>query len=350
MKICWWTYYPTVNHTALLTALRARGIDVEVCYFQSYDTYRTQMTGWREPELAAWEHACSSWAEARRVVPDFEARIQMVPGYSKVLFWQIIAHCVWTKRPWFAMCEGTRGRWVMRPLVKAFSFCVNRWAMRLFALSTQALAQYRQAGVCNGVRFGYAMSSDWFTPRADEPTGPCRFVFAGALIDRKAVDVLASAWRLVQAEVPGIELRVIGEGPLRSCFDGLAGVTLLGACPPEAMRAAIAWGDVMVLPSRYDAWGVALVEGAAQGLALIASESTGARELIVPRGADGAPTGLCVKTADVASLAAALRVYATDPARARAEGRAAAVAAAWFKADSLADLMIRELRACQMKN
>ena len=64
MKICWWTVYPTVNQSAMLTALRSRGVDVEVCYFRSYDPYR-RLLGWQERPFEPWEHFAPTIAAAR---------------------------------------------------------------------------------------------------------------------------------------------------------------------------------------------------------------------------------------------------------------------------------------------
>ncbi len=341
MKLCWWTYYPTVNQTALVRALGARGVDVAVCYFTRYDSYRREL-GWRERDLEPWEHFAPTLAAARKAVPDFDERLQMVPGYSKGIAWRLIFSCQRKRIPWFIVTEGTRGRWFMRPLVKAFAWWANKGALRMFCHGERALAQYRAFGVAPDKLcwLGYALEAKLFerSVRGEKDPAGCTFVYVGALSERKAVDVLAAAWRTVQAAHPAARLRVVGEGPLKSVFGGLSGVELRGAVAPEAIVEALQGGDVIVLPSRYDAWGVALTEGAAQGLALIASDRTGAAELI-EEGVNGAR----VPAGDAAALARAMNAYAADPARARSHGEAAHRAALRLKAETLAARLEAEL-------
>ena len=68
MKICWWTVYPTVNQTAILAAFRARGVDVAVCYFGQYDSYR-RLLGWKDRPLQSWEHFAPTIAAAPTTTP-----------------------------------------------------------------------------------------------------------------------------------------------------------------------------------------------------------------------------------------------------------------------------------------
>ena len=89
MKICWWTVYPTVNQSAMLTALRARGVDVEACYFGTYDAYRN-LLAWKARQLEPWEHRVSTIAAARAAVPDWDARIQMVSSFADGISWRVM--------------------------------------------------------------------------------------------------------------------------------------------------------------------------------------------------------------------------------------------------------------------
>jgi glycogen synthase len=74
----------------------------------------------------------------------------------------------------------------------------------------------------------------------------------------------------------------------------------------------------VVLPSRYEPFGIVALEAAAAGAPLVASTAGGLAELVV----DGV-TGLSVTPGDVEGIAAAVRTVLTDPAGAARRARAA---------------------------
>ena len=140
MKICWWTVYPTVNQTAILAALRARGIDVVVCYFSQYDLYR-RLLGWKDRPLEPWEHFAPTIAAARAAIPDWDARIQMVSSFADGISWRVMLWCRWHRKPWFVVTEGSRGRWFARPALCLFARWLDRHALMGFFHGRAAAAQ-----------------------------------------------------------------------------------------------------------------------------------------------------------------------------------------------------------------
>jgi glycosyltransferase involved in cell wall biosynthesis len=147
----------------------------------------------------------------------------------------------------------------------------------------------------------------------------------GRLHENKGFDVLLSAL----AEVPDLHLWLAGEGPLRRTLEaqaatlGIAGrVRFLGW--RDDVPALLAAADFLVCSSRHEPLGNIVIEAWAAGRAVVAAAAAGPSELI----GDG-EGGLLVPVEDAASLAAALRRLAGDPAlRARlaAAGRAAYLA------------------------
>ena len=319
MKICWWTVYPTVNQTAIIGALRDRGVDVVACYFGQYDHYRLSM-GWVPPPLRPWEFQVSDLTSARRRIPDFDERIQMVPSFADRLSWCLVLYCVRHRIPWFSVTEGSSGSWKTWLIRKFFAKCVNRWALRLFCMGARAEEQFARLGVSRDkIRpFAYAIPPPPASVIQAERGEGCRFVYAGALSNRKAVDILAASWRQVSQAVPSASLRVIGDGPLRHLFADLPHVEMVGAVRPESVYEAMAGGDVIVLPSRYDAWGVALCEGACCGMAMIASDRVGSSGLVVP-----GENGVVVPAGNADALTSAMLDEARNPDQARRRGRSA---------------------------
>jgi glycosyltransferase involved in cell wall biosynthesis len=113
---------------------------------------------------------------------------------------------------------------------------------------------------------------------------PRRFLFAGRYAEEKGVDTLIEAYRLYRSATSDPwELHVCGMGDLAPRFKGEAGVTDHGFLQPDAARQLMARSGALVLASRYDPWPLIVVEAAAAGLPLIASEACGSTvELLRP--------------------------------------------------------------------
>ncbi len=166
-------------------------------------------------------------------------------------------------------------------------------------------------------------------PAAD-PTTTSRILCVGRLVPKKGVDLLVEAAALLVAQHPGLDVDVIGEGPLRSELTaridglGLTGrVRLLGPATTTQVQAAMASSRLVVLPCRIDADGdrdgmpTVLVEALALGVPVVSTDVVGIGELVV-----NGETGLLVPAEDVAALAVALERLLVDPALALQLGRA----------------------------
>lgn len=315
MKLCYWTVFPNTYQTALLEALRAHGVDVVACYFKFYDAGRTAM-GWKTRPLQAWEFQVRSPAEARRRIPDYDERVQSVGAFFNLTYWRVLLRCVVKGLPWIAVTEGSRGRWYMRPLLRCFALLADRYARHVFCIGQRALDQFREAGVRASKLswFSYVTSSlpEGLPPRDEHLT----FVFAGSLTERKAVDVMAEAFRRVHAECPHVRFLVVGDGPMRPLLERCEGVELAGGVAQEDVYRCIARGHVMLLVSRYDPWGVSLMEGAMCSQALIGSGQVGAAQDLIKDGVNG----FLVGAGDVPALAEAMLRYARAPELAEAHG------------------------------
>ena len=331
MKICWWTVYPTVNQSAMLAALRTCGVDVEACYFSQYDRYR-RLLGWKERPLESWEHFASTIAAAHAAIDDWDTRIQMVSSFADGISWRVMLWCLWHRKPWFVVTEGSRGRWFARPVLRLFARWIDRYALMGFFHGRVAAAQFGRLGV-RASKYAVCTYPLPDLPAELPPRAPAlTFVYAGGLLELKAVDVIAEAFRRVRAEFPHVRLLVVGDGDLRDVFDGIDGVERVGAVPPSEVYMYLARGHVILQPSRQDGWGLALLEGAACGLAMIGSDHTPSA---VERIVDGA-NGFLVPAGDVEALAAAMRRYAADPDLAVRHGAAAKEAVRDMSADKQA--------------
>ena len=122
--------------------------------------------------------------------------------------------------------------------------------------------------------------------------GTTTFLFSGSLIFRKGVDLLARAFARLAAELPGVRLRLLGEGGLRPALERrlqpfAERVEFVGFRDWDDLPAEYGQADVLCVPSRYDGWGMVVPEGLAAGLPVIATEQTGATLDLVEPGRNG---------------------------------------------------------------
>lgn len=147
-----------------------------------------------------------------------------------------------------------------------------------------------------------------------EPGSAMKVLFVGGDFQRKGGGHLLDAFLTLP---PGVAtLRIV----TRSEVPAAAGVELFRDLSPNDphLRELFRTSDVFVLPSDFEMFGIAAVEAAAAGLALIVTSVGGLGELVV----DGV-TGYSMLPGDVDALASHLRVLADHPERRREMGRAA---------------------------
>ena len=141
---------------------------------------------------------------------------------------------------------------------------------------------------------------------------------------RKGLDTAIAA---VARASDALHLVVAGSGDdgaaRRAAYDAGLGERLHLLGPRADVAPLYAAADVFVLPTRYEPFGMVIVEAMASGLPVVVPASAGATELIVP-GESGA---VVAAPDDTAGFAAALHGLLADPARREAMGRAAREAA-----------------------
>jgi glycosyltransferase involved in cell wall biosynthesis len=166
----------------------------------------------------------------------------------------------------------------------------------------------------------------------------CTFLYVGRLSQEKGADVLVRAFR----GVPG-RLVLAGQGPQEQQVRSLADdrVEFLGHVERENLPELYARADCLVLPSRSEAWGMVLNEGAAAGLPLVATEAAGGGYDLIEPGVNG----YRVPVDDEDSLANALRAVAADPAWRVAAGERSRELTAGYTGDAWSDRVVALARA-----
>ena len=151
---------------------------------------------------------------------------------------------------------------------------------------------------------------------------PGQLLVVGRLVEKKGIEYLFDAMRLLQADgLFGTDgnsgtLVVIGDGPIRANLEARSAglpVRFAGQRGRSDVLAAIAESEVMVIPSVTAANGdqeglpVTLLEGGAGKICVVASQLPGIDEVIEP-----GVSGLLVPQRDSGALAAALRTVIGD--------------------------------------
>lgn len=140
--------------------------------------------------------------------------------------------------------------------------------------------------------------------------GPKGFIFVGQYSRRKGIDVLLDAFREYRSRsTDPWPLYTCGAGPYSEHLTEAAGVQNLGFVQPRHLGEAFGRASVLVLPSRYDAWGVVVAEACAAGLAVIATNACGSSVELVRTPANG----LVVQSGDVGELVSALEWFDRHP-------------------------------------
>jgi len=142
---------------------------------------------------------------------------------------------------------------------------------------------------------------------APPPGAPLRVLCTGAVITQKGHDVLVKAAGLARGRW---RATVVGDGPnrarlAREAAEAGVPVEFPGWC--DDVESALAGGDVVCLPSRWESAGYAALEAMRAGLALVVSDVDGLRDIV-----EHEVTGLIVPPGDPGALAAALDRLAGD--------------------------------------
>jgi len=151
-----------------------------------------------------------------------------------------------------------------------------------------------------------------FEPAACEQRRPPTFGAMGTLIPIKGHDTLVEAFARALPAIPGARLLVAGQGPLRSALEDQA--SALGVAESIEFRglvddvpAFLKDVDILVHPSRQEAFGLAIVEGMAACKPIIASDLPAIRHVL--REGDA---GVLVRVDDAAAFANAMEHVAHD--------------------------------------
>ena len=243
-----------------------------------------------------------------------------------------------TGRPVVTVWHGVRGNEVLPPTQRRIGKVARGfflWSQGLLqgaalqadatvavspAVATQVQSRYDFRGqimlIPNGVAMGSGRRHDDERIPVASNGGPLRVIWVGTSAYQKGLDRAVGACELARAHGLDVTLTVVGipvESAGLELASGGSWLTALGPVPPSEMEALYRRHDILLFPTRYEAFGLVALEAMAAGLPVIGSSVV--RSLI-----EGA--GEVVVDDDAGAYAEALRALA-DPERRRPLGRVA---------------------------
>lgn len=231
----------------------------------------------------------------------------IVHGWSTLSYCQAIAACRATRTPVLVRGDSalsTPRSWVRR----AVKWPLYRWFIPRFdgylIVGTRAKEYVLAYGAdpercfdaphCVDNQFFASRSTalragpDRARSRFGLPSGPVVFLFAGRFIDRKEPLAFVHAIADAARTAPGVCGLMVGDGPLRADAEALAAqlhapVRFSGFLNQTEMAAAYAASDVLVVPSRWETWGLVVNEAMACGVPAIVTDGVAcAGDLVIP--------------------------------------------------------------------
>lgn len=136
--------------------------------------------------------------------------------------------------------------------------------------------EVRDSSKISVVYYGFDDMVTCEMPRKFPKSNHFRFLCVSRLVEQKDIPTLLEAFALQNADLPGATLTIVGDGNLKSVLRSRAeelgisrSVSWLGKL--TEVRSIYKSHDCLVLPSRYEGFGLVLLEAMQAGLPIIAS-------------------------------------------------------------------------------
>jgi glycosyltransferase involved in cell wall biosynthesis len=335
-----WTFW--LHRLSTARAARDAGWDVVVATRVAAHGDRIRREGFRLIPIGMRRRSLAPWRELatvlelirlyRRERPDLVHHVAMKP----VIYGSLAAGLAGVPAVvnaltgmGYVFTSGALKARLLRPLIRlAFHWLLDRSNSRLIVQNSDDAATLAGTMVAKeriALIRGSGVDLEEFTP-SDEPEGTPIAVMVSRMLWDKGVRELVEAARLLQQRAVRLRLALVGwsdpENPTAISERRLQAWDTEGAIAWWGERSDIAeiWANshIAVLPSYREGLPKSLLEAAACGRPMVATDVPGCREIVQ----DGV-TGLSVPPRDAESLASALERLAGDAALRRRMGAAA---------------------------
>ena len=316
-----WMNVPSFHQDGLFKALLAsEELDLRVVFAAEVPRHRLQL-GWTQAardypnrmlsaRFAFWDAIRIAWSE--------RGRLHIVNGiWAEPSFAAALCVLAFARSRFVVYAEAPDLRQTpvgfFGALRKWFGGWIAKRALGMLAISHFAEQFYTHLGFAR-VRvypFGYFQTHNVQTERPARLTAGERMevIFVGQLIPRKGVDLLLEAMRPLFDDYSDLRLSVIGGGSEAQALQAVADsfgianrVSFEGTLRSDRIQPRLASVDVLVLPSRWDGWGMVVNEALSVGVPVVVSDCCGAADLI-----QHGVNGFVFRSEDVEDLRRCLR-------------------------------------------
>lgn len=307
-----WMNMPSPYQSDLFRDLVASGkVELQVIFARKLSQERQQL-GWPR-ELAGYPYyflPSNSLVDALRLAWRQRRRFHIVNGlwvessFAAALVMLALsgsAYVIYSEAPDPAL-HRTAGKKLLRTV---FGRGIARRAAGVLPVSHFGVEFYRTLGVSEDriYPFGYFRAGAQ-PPRHLQSQHKIEVVYIGQVIYRKGIDLLLEAIAPLFQEYPMLSLTIIGTGDLLDTLqeqthtlDIREQVTFAGALSSEKILTRLQEASILVLPSRWDGWGMVVNEALSVGVPVIVSDRCGAADLI-----RNGENGYIFQNEDVAAL------------------------------------------------
>ncbi len=184
----------------------------------------------------------------------------------------------------------------------------------LLAMGTLGVRAYSSMFWDHGNIYPYLyhkVSNDVKFPSLEVDFSRIRMLYVGQFNKRKGIDLLLDVldkvdngnWQLDIVGATGDLEKVVLEKSLKN-----ANINYLGVWKSSEVSSLISSYDVCIVPSRYDGWGMVVMEALEAGIGVITTDTTGSKDLVI-----GSQAGEVVAASDFDALSKVINKILKDP-------------------------------------
>jgi glycosyltransferase involved in cell wall biosynthesis len=182
-------------------------------------------------------------------------------------------------------CSGTKGdaSFIHKlPWSNFWISCINHSCDKINIISPIIEKEFIKIGIFSDL-FTYVPNGTYiFNQKKSLPTKPRKLIFVGRFVEQKGLDLLLLALSQLSKNNQSFSLTLVGDGPERPKIEKLAiklnimdSINFTGQIPHENIPNLLQKHDIFVLPSRYEGFGVAVIEAMSVGLPCLVTRCGG---------------------------------------------------------------------------
>jgi glycosyltransferase involved in cell wall biosynthesis len=267
-----------------------------------------------ESEHGTLAYYRKDWATGGRIVQWLEReqpRAVVICGYGFPSHYRVIRWCASRGIPYFIWADsnihGDTATGIKRRVKNAIVSPLVRGAAAILPCGTSGVRFFSRYGATPDRTFLAPVEPDYRLIEHPEPAllaevatrfglraDRRRMLIVARLVPLKSTDIAIDAFAALADQRPQWDLVIVGDGPLRRELEGRVPprlrerVIFTGFIDQAPVVAAIERQcDLLLHPGYWEAWGVVLLEAAAAGLAIIASNVVGAAADLVREDVNG---------------------------------------------------------------